>query len=110
MSLMKYVKRLKRMDDLIRRKATGKAEEFARKLGVSRSQLLQDLKELREEGAPIEFDTYQQTYYYSRDYILSPGFLVDGRYIRGGSVFHLDRILLFELDCNIYQFEHNPRK
>ena len=29
MSLLKYMERLKRMDDLIRRKATGCADEFA---------------------------------------------------------------------------------
>ena len=29
MSLLKYIERLKRMDDLIRRKATGCADEFA---------------------------------------------------------------------------------
>jgi Carboxypeptidase regulatory-like domain/TonB-dependent Receptor Plug Domain/HTH domain len=85
---MKYVDRLKRMDDLIRRKATGKAEEFARKMEISRSQLLQDIKNLREMGAPIEFDTYRQTYSYDKDYVLTPGFLVDGRYVRGGNFRH----------------------
>lgn len=84
MSLLKYINRLKRMDDLIRRRATGKADDFAHKMDISRSQLLQDLKELREMGAPIEFDSFRQTYFYAKDYILTPGFLVDGQYVRGG--------------------------
>ena len=66
MSLLKYIERLKRMDDLIRRKATGKAEEFAGKLGISRSQLLQDVKELRELGAPIEYSQTIQSYIYTK--------------------------------------------
>jgi biotin operon repressor len=60
MSLLKYIDRLKRMDDLIRRKATGSPEEFSQKLNISRSQLLQDLKELKELGAPIDIVTAQE--------------------------------------------------
>ena len=71
MSLLKYIARLKRMDDLIRRKATGNVEEFATKVGVSRSQLLQDLKELRELGIPIEFNHARKCYMYTRDYALT---------------------------------------
>lgn len=66
MSLLKYIERLKRMDDLIRRKATGRAEVFASKLGISRSQLLQDVKELRELGAPIEYCATTQSYIYTK--------------------------------------------
>lgn len=71
MSLLKYIERLKRMDDLIRRKTTGKAEQFASKLGISRSQLLQDVKELRELGAPIEYCNTIQSYIYTRPCSLS---------------------------------------
>lgn len=80
MSLLKYIERLKRMDDLIRRKATGKAEEFASKLGISRSQLLQDVKELRELGAPIEYCQTNQSYVYTKPCSLN----IDLNAVRGG--------------------------
>jgi hypothetical protein len=80
MSLLKYIERLKRMDDLIRRKATGKAEEFAGKLGISRSQLLQDVKELRELGAPIEYCPTTQSYIYTKPCSIN----LDLNRVRGG--------------------------
>ena len=67
MSLLKYIDRLKRMDDLIRRKATGNAEEFAEKLGISTSQLFQDLKEMKELGAPVNYCHVSRSYLYTRD-------------------------------------------
>ncbi len=80
MSLLKYIERLKRMDDLIRRRATGKANEFAEKLGISRSQLMQDVKELREMGAPIEFCQTNQSYIFTRPCSLS----IDLDKVKGG--------------------------
>ncbi len=67
MSLFKYIDRLKRMDDLIRRKATGSTEEFSQKLNISRSQLLQDLKEMKELGAPVDYCHTSRSYLYTRE-------------------------------------------
>ena len=67
MSLLKYIERLKRMDDLIRRKATGNAQEFAEKLGISQSQLFQDLKEMKELGAPVNYCQISRSYEYTRE-------------------------------------------
>jgi len=67
MSLLKYIERLKRMDDLIRRKATGCAEEFAKKLGISKSQLYGELKEMKELGAPIEYCPTRKSYIYNSE-------------------------------------------
>jgi predicted DNA-binding transcriptional regulator YafY len=87
MSLLKYFNRLKRMDDLIKRKATGCADEFAEKIGISRSQLMQDLKELRELGAPIEFCAVRNSYLYTRNCNLSLNFLTESDSLRGGKNF-----------------------
>lgn len=84
MSLLKYIERLKRMDDLIRRKATGSVDEFAGKLGISRSQVSQDLLELRQLGAPIKYCNYRKTYYYENDVSLIFDFVKGGNKIRGG--------------------------
>lgn len=85
MSLLKYIERLKRMDNLIRRRATGGAEEFADKLGISRSQLLQDLRELRELGAPIQYVPSSNSYCYTAECRLVLDFRDEHRMIRGGT-------------------------
>jgi biotin operon repressor len=66
MSILKYIDRLKRMDDLIRRKATGNAEEFSRKLGISVSVLKENIGEMRELGAEIEFCRESKSYFYKK--------------------------------------------
>lgn len=58
------------MDDLIRRKATGNADEFASKLGICRSVLMENLTDLRELGAPIVFDESQCSYRYDGEFTL----------------------------------------
>ncbi|MCG8309773.1 MAG: helix-turn-helix domain-containing protein [Cytophagales bacterium] len=64
MSIIKYLDRIKKMDDLIRRKATGTPDEFAERLDLSRSALMKYLKLLKEIKAPLEYDQYRRTYYY----------------------------------------------
>lgn len=68
MGLLKYLERAKRMDDLIRRRATGSAEEFAQKLGISRSVLMEHIRDLKEMGAPIKFCEITRSYYYPTNY------------------------------------------
>lgn len=70
MSILKYLERARRMDDLIRRKATGNAEEFAKKLGISRSVLMDHLRDLRDLGAPIQYDETSHCYYYAEEFSL----------------------------------------
>ncbi len=70
---MKYVDRLRRMDDLIRRKATGCASDFARKLGISRSMLMENLREMKELGAQICYCTRTCSYYYVNEFNLLIG-------------------------------------
>lgn len=64
MSILKYVDRLKRMDELIRRKGTGTAEEFAETLGISVSVLKENINEMRALGADIEFCRHRKSYCY----------------------------------------------
>ncbi|UXE68856.1 MAG: hypothetical protein KA713_09885 [Chryseotalea sp. WA131a] len=84
MSLLKYIDRAKRMDDLIRRKATGCAEEFAAKLGICKSQLYQDLNEMKELGAPIKYCHTHKSYVYSIEAKLIFTFNGNLGKIRGG--------------------------
>jgi len=67
MCLIKYVNRLERIDALIFKKATGTPEEFAEKLGMSRSTLFQTLQEMRYMGADIRYSCSSQSYYYGNN-------------------------------------------
>jgi ribosomal protein S25 len=73
MSLLKYIERLKRMDDLIRRKATGTPDEFASRLGLGKSVLMDELRELKELGAEITYCKQRKSYYYTQDFVLQIG-------------------------------------
>lgn len=78
MSLLKYIERLKRMDDLIRRKATGTPDEFAARLGLGKSVLMDELRELKELGAEITYCRQSNSYYYEQEFILKIGTLDSG--------------------------------
>lgn len=74
MPLRKYIERLERMDYLIRKKATGSPEAFARKMNMNRSTLMRYLAELKNLGAPVEYDAKRETYRYDGDGFLTFGF------------------------------------
>jgi hypothetical protein len=86
MSLLKYIERLKRMDDLIRRKATGTPDEFATRMGLGKSVLMEELLDLKKLGAVIIYCKNRQTYYYQREFILKIGTLnnPNQQELRGG--------------------------
>ncbi len=64
MSIIKYVTRLSRMDDYIKRKATGTPAEFAEKLKISRSTLMENIRELKMLGGAIDYDKDRESYTY----------------------------------------------
>jgi predicted DNA-binding transcriptional regulator YafY len=67
MSFLKYLQRLERIDYLIRRKATGTPEEFAIQMNLSRSALMEYIREMKEIGAPIVYCRQRQSYYYKEE-------------------------------------------
>jgi len=104
MSLIKYVERLKRMDDLIKRKATGTPDRFAEKLHISKSMLMINLNELKELGALIKYDLDERTYYYDGGCRLEFRFVLPGsemNKIRGGSddYFRTNPSIPITLEC-----------
>src|SRR5260221_7087738 len=92
MSLLKYIDRLKRMDDLIRRKATGTPEEFAERLGLGKTILMEELRELKELGAAVCYNRNIQSYCYENDFELKIGCLssLEQNKVRGGQNFFMD--------------------
>lgn len=66
MCVIKYVDRLLRIDALVFMKATGTPEQFAGKLGISRSTLFQTLQEIRfHMNVDIRYSCERQSYYYA---------------------------------------------
>jgi len=64
MSLQRYLQKLRHIDALIKRRATGNQKQLAVKMRLSRSGLNKLLNEMREAGFPIKYDYINQTYYY----------------------------------------------
>jgi len=60
----RILERLKRIDRLIRLKATGKPSDFANRLELSESSMFGYLALMKSFGAPIKFDKFRNTYYY----------------------------------------------
>ena len=81
MAILKHVMRLKYMDYMIKRKATGDLENFARKNGLSKRAMTDVLCEMKELGFPIKYDRYRNTYYYDED-----GEMVKNLFIRDGQI------------------------
>jgi len=68
MRFIDQIRRIERIDQLIRLKATGSPTELAAKIGISVSQLYEVLSIMREEfGVPILYSKSLQTYYYPSD-------------------------------------------
>lgn len=63
-----YLKKLIRMHDLIKRKATGTPIEFARKLELSRATTFRYKSQLEMAGAPIKYCRYRGSYYYEEEW------------------------------------------
>jgi DNA-binding IclR family transcriptional regulator len=78
MTLIDQIKRIERLDFLIRTRATGTPAELARKLGMSQSQTFQLLKLIKEEmEAPVVYSKTDQSYCYIRDVKFTFGFRSD---------------------------------
>ena len=61
------VRRIKMIDRLIRIKGTGTAEALGDRLGISRASVYEYLNLMKNNGAPIKFCKFRQSYYYDED-------------------------------------------
>ena len=60
-----------RLHELISRKQTGTPKQLAAKLGCCQRTALYKLEELRQNGLPIAWDAYRQTYYYTEPVLVN---------------------------------------
>jgi predicted DNA-binding transcriptional regulator YafY len=65
MPIIKYVERVQRMDQLIRRKSTGTPKELAAKLELSERSLYELINQMKDLGAPIIFSKSRNSYVYT---------------------------------------------
>ena len=65
MKIHTQIERLKRLNSLIKRKATGTPLQLAEKLNVSKSTANRLIAELRDRGAPILYCKHSQCYKYT---------------------------------------------
>jgi hypothetical protein len=85
MSLFKYIERAKAIHDLIEKEKTGSSDEFAQKVGISRSLLMEHLHEMRETfDAPINFCRTRHSFYYKRPFSLTIQITTGLGNIKGG--------------------------
>ncbi|GCC50166.1 hypothetical protein SanaruYs_03810 [Chryseotalea sanaruensis] len=86
MGLLKYLDRIERIHKLIEKESTGSASDFSKKLGISRSVLMEHIREMREElNAPISFSRLRETFYYEKSFSLKILISSDLKKIKGGS-------------------------
>ena len=74
MSIQKYLERILRIDDLIRRRATGSPKELAAKLGVSERLVYDYLNIIRRYDAIIKYSYEFNSYFYVNDGYFEIGF------------------------------------
>jgi len=84
MTFLEKVQLIERVDQLIRMKATGSAEDLSDRIGVSRSTVYELIDCMRAMGAEIEYCRHRQSFYYLEEKILAIGF-VNKKKIRGGT-------------------------
>jgi len=108
MSLFKYINRIQTIHEFIERERTGTSEEFAHRIGISRSLLMEHLRELRQEfGAPIYFCRKRHTFYYHSAFCLKILITSEMDKVKGGYR-QIDYILSNGTGLNKVNFEPQP--
>ena len=102
MTFIEKLNLIERIDQLIRLRATGTADDLATKLQISRRNVYIIIELMKSMDAPILYDIYKKTFYYEYDCELSIGF-VEKEKIKGGEAKFLN---YFEECRNFAQLYH----
>lgn len=76
MNEIKYLERLKRINEIIKSKSSGTPKEFAQKLKISESHLYCCINEMKEMGAPVDYDRNLRYYFYTKKFDLKVSYSV----------------------------------
>jgi len=74
--IFKLLNRLQQIDQLIRQKRTGNADELAAKLNISRRQVYYWLEELKSYGLEIDYNRDIKSFVYQKPYEVTITFKV----------------------------------
>ncbi|MEM8527240.1 MAG: HTH domain-containing protein [Bacteroidota bacterium] len=86
MKLLEDLKRIERVDRLIRLKATGSPKELAVRLGISKRSIYNIIENMKAMGASIYYCHRQRSYCYERELEFIYGFRDgEGKKIFGGN-------------------------
>ena len=96
MALLKHIKRMKYIDYMIKRKATGTLEHFANKNGLSKRAMTDVLSEMKELGFPIKYNRVRNTYYYDE-----AGEMVKNLFIKDGQILSIEQAAKIGRDDNL---------
>ena len=88
------IKRLQRIDQLIREENTGQPALLAKTIGVSERTIYEDLKLMKKIGAPIEFCSDTQSYHYTTEGSLIVGFVEKRKDHTGKEIYLNDKYIL----------------
>ncbi|GAA4277038.1 HTH domain-containing protein [Aquimarina mytili] len=64
--IIKQIELIQRIDQLIRMQATGTADEFAYRLGISKTTLYRVINVMKQLNAPISYDLKVQSFVYDK--------------------------------------------
>lgn len=70
MKIFEIVERYSLINKLIKEERTGTAKEFAQKIGVSRSQLFNDLDYLKSYEIEIHYDFHKNSFVYEKNLVI----------------------------------------
>lgn len=70
MNFIKQIERIQRINNYIYNEKTGRPDEFAKRMGVSKRQLYNILEMLKDFDAPIRYDRNRETFFYDDDFKL----------------------------------------
>jgi len=71
MHFLNQIQLLKRIHNLIKRKATGSPEQLATRLDISRASVFRQIKLLKMFGAKINYSHDRGSYVYEEEFILN---------------------------------------
>lgn len=104
MKISKQIELVQRIDRLIRLKATGSPEDFARKLNMTQRNLYRILEDLKEMGLPIVYNKVRKSYQYNEEVTIVFRFgrksLPDNSQILGGRKI-IENSLLADKLCHL---------
>ena len=76
MNEIKYLERLKRINEIIKSKSSGTPKEFAKKLRISEGHLYCCINEMKEMGVPVDYDRNLHYYYYTKEFDLKVSYSI----------------------------------